>query len=176
MAKHNRIGGKDNKPPRISYLTHSPNRSMPPEIMSIDESDTLLEEGHEVGMVGEFMSERRDRRKNGSHMQETAINRRLVNPAVTIVEMTTPISDKVQIPLLTPLEGTSPSTFGENNTNVNSTGNEPQILSFTQTCIALIYCHDNKHHVLLCIRCNVNHFAVDSYLFHYICRSTTVDG
>lgn len=122
MAKHNRIGGKDNKPPRICYLTHSPNRSMPPEIMSIDESDTLLEEGCETGMIG-IVGERRDRRKNGSHMAETGINRRLINPAVTIVEMTTP-TDKVQIPLLTPLEGSSPSPFSENNTNVNSTGNQ----------------------------------------------------
>lgn len=123
MAKHNRISGKDNKPPRISYLTQSPHRSMPPEIMSIDESDTLLEEGCEVGMVGEIVSERRDRRKNGSHIAETGmINRRLINPAVTIVEMTTPT---------TPLEGTSPSTFGENNTNVNSTGNNRIIISHT---------------------------------------------
>ncbi|XP_063707723.1 uncharacterized protein LOC134836449 [Culicoides brevitarsis] len=122
MSKHNRIGGKDNKPhPRISYLTHSPHRSMPPEIMSIDESDTLLEEGCEACVVGEIVSERRDRRKNGSHLPETSINRRLINPAVTIVEMTTP-TDKVAIPLLTPLEGTSPSPYSENNTTVNSTG------------------------------------------------------
>lgn len=134
MAKHNRIGGKDNKPPRISYLTHSPHRSMPPEIMSIDESDTLLEEGHETGMVGEIVSERRDRRKNGSHMSETGLNRRLINPAVTIVEMTTP-SDKVQVPLLTPLEGSSPSPFSENNTNVNSTGNQQLFKFDIKKCI-----------------------------------------
>uniref|UniRef100_A0A336MXW6 CSON006575 protein n=1 Tax=Culicoides sonorensis TaxID=179676 RepID=A0A336MXW6_CULSO len=119
MSKHHRISGTDNKPPRISYLTHSPHRSMPPEILSIDESDTLLEEGMES--VGEIISERRERRKNGSHLHETGMNRRLINPAVTIVEMTSP-TDKVQQPLLTPLETNSPSPFAENNTNVNSTG------------------------------------------------------
>lgn len=146
MSKHHRISGTDNKPPRISYMTHSPNRSMPPEIMSIDESDTLLEEGCEMGIVGEIVSERptRDRRKNGT---ESGINRRLINPAVTIVEMTSP-TDRVQIPLLTPLEGTSPSNFGENNTNVNSTGKIIIFKSYKTTqklYEILIYFHDNAH-------------------------------
>lgn len=92
---------------------HSPNRPMPPEVLSIDEEITLLEEND---AIGEIINERR--RHHGS---ETS--RRLVNPAVTIVEMTgikastSGASDK---PLLTPLgEGKPP--LGENNT-ANSTG------------------------------------------------------
>lgn len=126
MAKHHRVGGAESsKPPRISYLPSQ--SSMPPEVMSIDESDTLLEE---YDNVGEIISERR---RNGGGVgggggndavtEPFVVNRRLVGPAVTIVEMSGvgPQNDKLQQPLLTPLVGQSPSPFGENNT-ANSTG------------------------------------------------------
>lgn len=100
---------------KINLLTHSPGRSMPPEVMSVDEADTLLEENE---TIGEIISERR-------RIATTETGRRLVNPAVTIVEMsgikasTSAQSDK---PLLTPSStGDVKSPFTENNT-ANSTG------------------------------------------------------
>lgn len=103
---------------KINLLTHSPGRSMPPEVMSVDESDTLLEENE---TIGEIISERR---RIAATTTETG--RRLINPAVTIVEMsgikasTSAQSDK---PLLTPSSttGDAKSPFTENNT-ANSTG------------------------------------------------------
>lgn len=113
--KHHHHQRNDNKSVnKINNLTHSPGRSMPPEVMSVDESDTLLEENE---TIGEIISERR-------RIATTEMGRRLVNPAVTIVEMsgikasTSAQSDK---PLLTPSTGEAKSPFADNNT-ANSTG------------------------------------------------------
>lgn len=137
MAKHHRVGGAESgKPPRISYLpSQSSSQQMPPEVMSVDESDTLLEE---YDNVGEIISERRRNgggTGDGSHpvTEPFVVNRRLVGPAVTIVEMSdigTPGCDKLQQPLLTPLAGQSPSQLGENNT-ANSTGKQLYVLLFS---------------------------------------------
>lgn len=99
---------------KINYLTHSPGHSMPPEVMSVDEADTLLEENESIG---EIISERR-------RLAASETGRRLINPAVTIVEMSgikTSTSAQSDKPLLTPSTGEGKLPFPENST-ANSTG------------------------------------------------------
>lgn len=84
MAKH-RIGA-DRKQPRISYLTRSP--SEPPELMSLDESETLL--GFQCGAVGGFGA-------SGSSAAGTVdpINSKcMVNapPSLAVVELGVPLT------------------------------------------------------------------------------------
>lgn len=83
MAK-NRIGA-ERKSPRMSYLTRSP--SEPPELMSLDESETLL--GSQYG-----------------------INSRFVSPSVTVVDLGAQITpSSISTPLLNrPTTGTSTIT------------------------------------------------------------------
>lgn len=99
MAKH-KIGA-ERKPPRMSYLTRSP--SEPPEVMSLDESETLL--GSQYG-----------------------INSRFISPSVTVVDIGGPITPLLPTPLniRPPAPGTpaitpSPSSFTEQ-TTLNSQG------------------------------------------------------
>lgn len=65
MAKHHRIGA-ERKPPRMSYLSRSPNEL--PEVMSLDESETLL--GSQYG----------------------GVNNKFISPSVTVVELDEPLS------------------------------------------------------------------------------------
>lgn len=83
MAK-NRIGA-ERKSPRINYLARSP--SEPPELMSLDESETLL--GSQYG-----------------------INSRFVSPSVTVVDIGGPITPSTtSTPLINrPTTGTSTIT------------------------------------------------------------------
>lgn len=84
MAK--RKIGAEKKPPRISYLARSP--SEPNEVMSLDESETLL---GSMTITPQPYHQRRDSSMNSISTQSTILtaNSKMMSPAVTVVDIDT---------------------------------------------------------------------------------------
>lgn len=125
MAKH-KIGA-DRKQPRISYLTRGPNE--PPELMSLDESETLL--GFQYGAIGGC----------GADIASTsaANSKFMVNaaPSLAVVELGVPLTSlNKRMPSISSTitqSPASPSPYTEQST-VTSAG---MLMFFITCCIKI---------------------------------------